>query len=114
MTNLPNVFRKNSSKLIQIADISCFCKPSLTLSNVCLLHRLIKLIDELRGPVQSEDEYEGDVPSSEPSFDEAFRRSFSSHKDFLRAFKEDLEEHEKKRAATKCPIVGREGSMSDI
>eukprot|EP00111_Clytia_hemisphaerica_P009254 TCONS_00027179-protein len=71
---------------------------------------LIKLIDELRGPIQSQDEYTGETPSSEPSFDEALRRSFSSHRDFLRAFKEDLEEHERKRGATKCPLVGREGN----
>ncbi|XP_066929909.1 uncharacterized protein [Clytia hemisphaerica] len=64
---------------------------------------VIKLLDEFRAPSQSADEL-NDEPSG-PSFDESFRRSFSSHKDFLRALKDDIQRHERKRGVLSCAKV---------
>ena len=70
------------------------------------------MLDELRAPSRLADEISDET--SGPSFDEAFRRSFSNHKEFLRALKDDIERHERKRGVLNCAKVNQSPSMSAI
>ena len=70
------------------------------------------MLDELRAPSQYADQMSDE--SSGPSFDEAFRRSFSNHKEFLRALKDDIERHERKRGVLNCAKVNQPSSKFAI